>query len=112
MAKRNARLITPGNLEDHLDLLADCDWIIEVVIERADIKQKVYRQIDSVRKAGSIVSSNASLGGALQGCVGRRRHVVAPGDSLSWRRYRPWCKSLSLGGFLPGATWPRDCSQA
>jgi len=60
MAERNAKLITPGNLEDDLGLLADCDWIIEAVIERPDIKQQVYAKVDSVRKVGSIVSSNTS----------------------------------------------------
>jgi len=60
MSAQRAKLVTPGNLEDHLDLLSDCDWIIEAVIERIDIKQKVYRSVDGVRKAGSIVSSNTS----------------------------------------------------
>ncbi len=60
MHKRNARLVTTGNIEDHLGLLANCDWIIEAVIERLDIKQNLYRQIDAVRKPGSIVSSNTS----------------------------------------------------
>ncbi len=60
MAERNARLITPGNLEDHLALLADCDWIVEAVVERLDVKQQVYRAVDGVRKPGSIVSSNTS----------------------------------------------------
>jgi 3-hydroxyacyl-CoA dehydrogenase len=60
MAAHRARLVTPGNLEDHLGLLADCDWIVEAVIERLDIKQAVYRKVDAVRKAGSIVSSNTS----------------------------------------------------
>ncbi len=60
MSEARARLITPGNLEDDLKLLADCDWVVEAVVERVDIKQKVYRAIDAVRKAGSIVSSNTS----------------------------------------------------
>ncbi|MDX2222998.1 MAG: 3-hydroxyacyl-CoA dehydrogenase NAD-binding domain-containing protein [Rhodospirillaceae bacterium] len=60
MSKRNARLITPGNTEDHLDLLKDCDWIVEAVIERLDIKQALYKRIDQHRKKGSIVSSNTS----------------------------------------------------
>lgn len=60
MDQKNARLITPGNIEDHLDLLADADWIIEAVIERLDIKQDVYRKIDNARKTDSIVSSNTS----------------------------------------------------
>jgi 3-hydroxyacyl-CoA dehydrogenase len=60
MHKRNAKLVTTGNIEDHLALLADCDWIIEAVIERLDIKQSLYRNIDAVRKPGSLVSSNTS----------------------------------------------------
>lgn len=55
-----ARLVTCGNLEDNLDMLADCDWIIEAVLERLDVKQDVYHKIDAVRKAGSVVSSNTS----------------------------------------------------
>ncbi len=58
--KRNARRITPGNLEDDLDALNRADWIVEVVIEKLEIKQDVYRKIDAVRKQGSIVSSNTS----------------------------------------------------
>lgn len=60
MHKRNAKLIQTGNIEDHLDLLADCDWIVEAVIERLDIKQSLYRKLEEVRKAGSVVSSNTS----------------------------------------------------
>jgi len=60
LSAARAKLVTPGNLEDHLNLLADCDWIIEAVIERIDVKQKVYRAVDAVRKAGSIVSTNTS----------------------------------------------------
>ena len=60
MHPRNARLITCGNLEDDLGLLADCDWIIEAVIERLDIKRELYARVDAVRKADSVVSSNTS----------------------------------------------------
>lgn len=60
MHKRNARLITPGNLDDHLDRLADVDWIIEAVVERLDIKQQVYARIDAARGPDSVVSSNTS----------------------------------------------------
>ena len=60
MSKRNAGLITTGNIEDNLDMLADCDWIIEAVIERLDIKQDLYKKIQKHRKAGSVVSSNTS----------------------------------------------------
>ena len=40
MTKAAAKFVTTGNIEDHLSLLADCDWIIEAVIERLDVKQK------------------------------------------------------------------------
>ncbi len=58
--KNNAKLVTAGNLEDDLDQLKDCDWIIEVVLERLDIKQDVYKKIDAVRKPTAVVSSNTS----------------------------------------------------
>lgn len=60
MSKRAAKLVTTGNIEDNLDLLADCDWIVEAVIERLDIKQDLYKKIDAARKPGSVVSSNTS----------------------------------------------------
>ena len=60
MSKRNAQMITTGNIEDNLDMLADCDWIIEAVIERLDIKQDLYKKVQKHRKAGSVVSSNTS----------------------------------------------------
>ena len=60
MHKRNARLIETGNVEDNLDWLAQCDWIVEAVVERLDVKHALYRKLDGVRKSGSIVSSNTS----------------------------------------------------
>ena len=60
MHKRNARLITAGNTEDDMDKLAEADWIVEVVIERLDIKHDVFQKIEANRKPGSIVTSNTS----------------------------------------------------
>ena len=60
MHKSNAKLITPGNIEDDIAAIADCDWIIEVVLEDIDVKHKTYKLIDEHRKDGSIVSSNTS----------------------------------------------------
>ncbi|WP_020558669.1 3-hydroxyacyl-CoA dehydrogenase/enoyl-CoA hydratase family protein [Thiofilum flexile] len=60
MSSRNAKHITTGNIEDHMSLLADCDWIIEAVIERLDIKQSLYQKINAVRRVDAIVSSNTS----------------------------------------------------
>ena len=60
MHPKNARLITPGNLEDDLAKLADVDWIIEAVLENPQVKSDLYKKVDSVRKQGSVVSSNTS----------------------------------------------------
>ena len=60
MHKRNAKLITPGNLEDDLELLADCDWIVEVVLEDIKIKHATYEKLEKHRKKGSIITSNTS----------------------------------------------------
>ncbi|WP_019421542.1 3-hydroxyacyl-CoA dehydrogenase/enoyl-CoA hydratase family protein [Paenibacillus sp. OSY-SE] len=55
-----AERITPGNLDDDLPKLADVDWIIEVVVERLDVKQELFGRIEGVWKPGTIVSSNTS----------------------------------------------------
>lgn len=60
MRKSNAKLITPGNLEDDLDQLKDIDWIIEVVLEDLKIKHATYEKLNKVRKKGSIITSNTS----------------------------------------------------
>lgn len=60
MHKRNAKLVTPGNLEDDLEMLAECDWIVEVVLEDLKIKHATYEKIEKHRKKGSIVTSNTS----------------------------------------------------
>lgn len=60
MHPKNAKLITTGNLEDDLDLLKDVDWIIEVVLEDLKVKHATYEKLNSVRKKGSIISSNTS----------------------------------------------------
>ena len=52
--------ITTGNLEDDLKNIADVDWVMEVVVERLDIKQKVFEQVEKFRKPGSLITSNTS----------------------------------------------------
>lgn len=52
--------VSTGSTKDDLMRLADADWIVEAVAEDLPIKQALYRSIDGVRKAGSIVSSNTS----------------------------------------------------
>lgn len=56
----NLERISIGNIEDNMQKLVDADWIAEAVVERLDIKKALYKRIDGVRKAGSIVSSNTS----------------------------------------------------
>ncbi|HEX9771779.1 MAG TPA: 3-hydroxyacyl-CoA dehydrogenase family protein, partial [Kiloniellales bacterium] len=60
MHAERAKLITTGNVEDHLGLLAEADWVAEAVVERLEVKQALYRKIDAVRKPGALVSSNTS----------------------------------------------------
>jgi 3-hydroxyacyl-CoA dehydrogenase len=60
MSKAAAKLVTPGNLEDHLGRLADVDWIVEAVIENPAVKRELYAKLEGARKKGSVVSSNTS----------------------------------------------------
>jgi 3-hydroxyacyl-CoA dehydrogenase len=59
-SKRFLPLISVGNFEDDWGRLAECDWIVEVVVERLDVKQQVFARLEEVRKPGTIVSSNTS----------------------------------------------------
>lgn len=52
--------ITTGNFTDNMKDIATCDWIIEVVVERLDIKKQVYEQVEQFRKPGTLVTSNTS----------------------------------------------------
>ncbi len=60
MHPRNAKLVTTGDLGTDLAKIADCDWIIEAIVERPDAKRALYASLDSMRKPGSVVSSNTS----------------------------------------------------
>ena len=60
MHKSVASLITTGTIEDDFDALSDCDWIVEAVIERLDIKKQLYRRLETVISADCIVTSNTS----------------------------------------------------
>jgi 3-hydroxyacyl-CoA dehydrogenase len=52
--------IQTGNLEDDLHKVSDADWIIEVVVERLDIKQQVFERIEQYRTPGTLITSNTS----------------------------------------------------
>ena len=76
----NAKLMTIGNLEDNLEWLSEVDWIIEVVVERLDIKKSVFEKIETVLKPGTIVTSNTSGISAKAMCEDRtenfRKHFA------------------------------------
>jgi 3-hydroxyacyl-CoA dehydrogenase len=52
--------ITTGNIDDDLPQIATCDWVIEVIVERLDIKQQLFEKIERYRKPGSLITSNTS----------------------------------------------------
>ena len=56
----HAARVTTGNIEDHLGRVGDCDWIVEAIVERIEVKRELYDALDRVRRPGSIVSSNTS----------------------------------------------------
>jgi 3-hydroxyacyl-CoA dehydrogenase len=60
MSKGAAKLIEVGNIDDDLGRVAECDWIIEAIMERLDLKLSFYRKLDAVRRPGTAVSSNTS----------------------------------------------------
>jgi len=60
MSPKNAKLITPGNLEDDLALLKDCDWVVEVVLEDLAVKHATYEKLAPYLKKGAVLSSNTS----------------------------------------------------
>ncbi|WP_158918286.1 3-hydroxyacyl-CoA dehydrogenase/enoyl-CoA hydratase family protein [Caulobacter sp. S45] len=70
MSKAAAKLVETGNIEDHLERIAECDWVVEAIIERLDLKQSLYKRIDAERKPGTAISSNTStipLGQLVEG---------------------------------------------
>ncbi|TDM00218.1 MAG: 3-hydroxyacyl-CoA dehydrogenase [Flavobacteriaceae bacterium] len=73
-----ASRITIGNMEDDLEKIKNSDWIIEVVIERLDIKKSVFEKVDALRKPGSLVSSNTS---------GIPIHLMTEGRSEDFKKH-------------------------
>lgn len=70
--------ITTGNFTDNMKDIATCDWIIEVVVERLDIKQKIYEQVELYRKAGTLITSNTS---------GIPIHLLSQGRSEDFKQH-------------------------
>ncbi|WP_337289032.1 3-hydroxyacyl-CoA dehydrogenase NAD-binding domain-containing protein, partial [Candidatus Methylomirabilis sp.] len=57
---KDARLITIGNIDDHLGRLSEVDWIIEAAPERLEIKQALFAKVEAHRRSGTLISSNTS----------------------------------------------------
>lgn len=73
-----AQRISTGNFEDDLPAIEGYDWIIEVVVERLDIKRQLFEQVDRYRRPGSLITSNTS---------GIPIHLMAEGRSEDFRRH-------------------------
>ena len=70
--------IRTGNFTDNMKDIADCDWVIEVVVERLDIKQSIFTEVEKYRRPGSLVSSNTS---------GIPIHLMTEGRSADFKKY-------------------------
>src|SRR5688572_9881713 len=78
VSQEKAGLVRLGNLEDDFERLCEADWIIEVVVERLDVKQALMARIESVRQPDTIVSTNTS---------GIPINDIADGLSLEFRQH-------------------------
>ncbi|MGN6297186.1 MAG: 3-hydroxyacyl-CoA dehydrogenase/enoyl-CoA hydratase family protein [Ginsengibacter sp.] len=77
-SKDDLQKITTGNFEDNMKDIAGCDWIIEVVVERLDIKKQVFDEVEKFRKAGTLITSNTS---------GIPIHLMAEGRSDDFKKH-------------------------
>lgn len=76
--KAFASRITVGNFEDDLEKIKNSDWVIEVIIERLDIKQSMFEKVDKYRKEGTLVTSNTS---------GIPIHLMSEGRSEDFQKH-------------------------
>jgi len=70
--------ITTGNFTDNMKDIADADWVIEVVVERLDIKQQVFTEVEKYRRPGTLITSNTS---------GIPIHLMAEGRSEDFKKH-------------------------
>jgi 3-hydroxyacyl-CoA dehydrogenase len=77
-SQKALQLITTGNFNDNMPDIKNYDWIIEVVVERLDIKQKIFTEVDKFRKPGTLVTSNTS---------GIPIHMMAEGRSDDFKKH-------------------------
>jgi len=76
--KSFASRITVGNFEDDLEKIKNSDWVIEVIVERLDIKQSMFEKVDKLRKEGTLVTSNTS---------GIPIHLMSEGRSEDFQKH-------------------------
>lgn len=76
--KEVVKHITTGNFEDDMKEISQCDWVIEVVVERLDIKQLIYEKVEKFRKPGTLITSNTS---------GIPIHMMAEGRSDDFKKH-------------------------
>ncbi|MFZ9719384.1 MAG: 3-hydroxyacyl-CoA dehydrogenase family protein, partial [Chitinophagaceae bacterium] len=76
--KEVVKRISTGNFTDHMKDIAGVDWIIEVVVERLDIKQIIFEQVEKYRKPGTLITSNTS---------GIPIHMMAAGRSDDFKKH-------------------------
>jgi len=76
--KEVAERIKTGNFTDNMKDIAGCDWVIEVVVERLDVKQQVFAEVEKYRKPGTLITSNTS---------GIPIHLMAEGRSEDFRKH-------------------------
>ncbi|MBB3955338.1 3-hydroxyacyl-CoA dehydrogenase/enoyl-CoA hydratase family protein [Novosphingobium sediminicola] len=60
MSKAAARLVEAGNIDDDLGRVAECDWVIEAIVEKIELKHALYEKLEGVRRPGTAISSNTS----------------------------------------------------
>jgi len=70
--------IKTGNFTDNMKDIAGCDWIMEVVVERLDIKQQVFTEVEKYRKPGTLITSNTS---------GIPIHLMTTGRSEDFKKH-------------------------
>lgn len=76
--KNVIKKITTGNFDDDMKKISDCDWVIEVVVERLDIKKQVYEKVEQFRKPGTLITSNTS---------GIPIHMLSEGRSDDFKKH-------------------------
>ncbi|SHK00713.1 3-hydroxyacyl-CoA dehydrogenase/enoyl-CoA hydratase family protein [Hymenobacter psychrotolerans] len=76
--KADSSRIKTGNFDDNLKDIAGCDWTIEVVVERLDIKKSLFERVEQYRKPGTLITSNTS---------GIPIHMMTEGRSDDFKKY-------------------------